>query len=208
MVMSLAALMVVACTGFTWRLTGGDGVELMGAVRHLGQQLHRFALPIFERLHTLAGGHARASAPGLADVTEMIDVLQLGLRAGLSFDAALEVFCAERKSVLARLMAEAKLSWQMGLTTREEALHQVAVQAGVKALEPFAAAIGRSLHLGAPLAETLAAQGKECRAAHRSEVERQIERAPVKLLIPTGTLILPALLLSILGPLFAAGGMK
>ena len=31
--------------------------------------------------------------------------------------------------------------------------------------------------------------------------------APVKLLIPTGTLILPALLLSILGPLLGAGGM-
>ena len=45
------------------------------------------------------------------------------------------------------------------------------------------------------------------RAAHRAEVERRIERAPVKLIIPTGTLILPALLLSILGPLLAAGGM-
>ncbi len=34
-----------------------------------------------------------------------------------------------------------------------------------------------------------------------------LERAPDKLLIPTATLILPALLLSILGPLLAAGGM-
>ena len=47
----------------------------------------------------------------------------------------------------------------------------------------------------------------EIRAAHRAAVEREIERAPVKLLIPTGTLILPALLLSILGPLLGAGGM-
>lgn len=61
--------------------------------------------------------------------------------------------------------------------------------------------------LGAPLAETLAAQSREIRAAHRAAVEREIERAPVKLLIPTGTLILPALLLSILGPLLGAGGM-
>ena len=56
-------------------------------------------------------------------------------------------------------------------------------------------------------AETLAAQSREIRAAHRAAVEREIERAPVKLLIPTGTLILPALLLSILGPLLGAGGM-
>ena len=53
----------------------------------------------------------------------------------------------------------------------------------------------------------LAAQSREIRAAHRAAVEREIERAPVKLLIPTGTLILPALLLSILGPLLGAGGM-
>ena len=38
-------------------------------------------------------------------------------------------------------------------------------------------------------------------------LEREIERAPVKMLIPTGTLILPALLLSIVGPLLAASGM-
>ena len=41
----------------------------------------------------------------------------------------------------------------------------------------------------------------------RQHVEREIERAPVKLLIPTGTLILPALLLSIVGPLLAAADM-
>lgn len=78
---------------------------------------------------------------------------------------------------------------------------------GVRALESFSVAVGQALLLGAPLAETLAGQSTEIRAAHRAEVERQIERAPVKLLIPTGTLILPALLLSILGPLLAAGGM-
>ena len=65
----------------------------------------------------------------------------------------------------------------------------------------------QALALGAPLAETLAAQSREIRAAHRAAVEREIERAPVKLLIPTGTLILPALLLSILGPLLGTGGM-
>ena len=77
----------------------------------------------------------------------------------------------------------------------------------VRALETFAITVGQALALGAPLAETLAAQSREIRAAHRATVEREIERAPVKLLIPTGTLILPALLLSILGPLLGAGGM-
>ena len=119
-----------------------------------------------------AGGPARVS---LGEVSEMIDVVRLGLSAGLSFDAALEIFCANRRSVLALRLERACMAWQVGV--------------------------------GAPLAETLAAQSREIRAAHRAAVEREIERAPVKLLIPTGTLILPALLLSILGPLLGAGGM-
>ena len=137
-----------------------------------------------------AGGPAQVS---LGDVSEMIDVVRLGLSAGLSFDAALEVFCANRTSVLAVRLERACMAWQVGVGTREDEL--------------LAITVGQALALGAPLAETLAAQSREIRAAHRAAVEREIERAPVKLLIPTGTLILPALLLSLLGPLLGAGGM-
>ena len=99
------------------------------------------------------------------------------------------------------------MAWQVGVGTREAELLAAARDLDVRALETFAITVGQALALGAPLAETLAAQSREIRAAHRATVEREIERAPVKLLIPTGTLILPALLLSILGPLLGAGGM-
>lgn len=162
-------------------------------------------------------GHACAQALGLkddpsgsvsaGDVSEMIDIVRLGLTAGLSFDAALGQYCSGRSGILARRLARARLSWQTGLCSRADGLIGVARDLDVRSLESFALAVGQALELGAPLADTLAEQGKEIRAAHRADVERQIERAPVKLLIPTGTLILPALLLSIVGPLLAAGGM-
>ena len=133
-----------------------------------------------------AGGPARVS---LGEVSEMIDVVRLGLSAGLSFDAALEIFCANRRSVLALRLERACMAWQVGVGTREDELLAAARDLDVRALETFAITVGQALALGAPLAE------------------REIERAPVKLLIPTGTLILPALLLSILGPLLGAGGM-
>ena len=122
---------------------------------------------------------ARPGAPGgrrvgLGEVAEMVDVVRLGLSAGLSFDASLGMYCEQAPGPLASSMARARLSWQMGMETREEGLSAVA---------------------------------REMRAAHRAAVERRIEQAPVKMLIPTGTLILPALLLSIVGPLLAAGGM-
>ena len=104
-------------------------------------------------------------------------------------------------------MARALLAWRIGIGSREEELTRAARLLDLRALESFAIAVTQALALGAPLVDTLAAQSREMRAAHRAEVERRIERTPVKLLIPTGTLILPALLLSIVGPLMAASGM-
>ena len=64
-----------------------------------------------------AGGPARVS---LGEVSEMIDVVRLGLSAGLSFDAALEIFCANRRSVLALRLERACMAWQVGVGTRED----------------------------------------------------------------------------------------
>ena len=105
-------------------------------------------------------------------------------------------------------MMRARLSWQMGIAARGEELERAARDVGERSLESFGIAVDQALKLGSPLSETLAAQSREIRSAHRAQIERDIERAPVKLLIPTGTLILPALLLSIVAhPLLAASGM-
>ncbi|MGO5417529.1 type II secretion system F family protein [Collinsella sp. LCP19S3_B11] len=154
-----------------------------------------------------AFGVDNSAQVSLGEVSEMIDVVRLGLSAGLSFDAALEIFCANRRSTLTVRLERACMAWQVGVGAREDELLAAAQDLDVRALETFAITVGQALALGAPLAETLAVQSREIRAAHRAAVEREIERAPVKLLIPTGTLILPALLLSILGPLLGAGGM-
>ena len=56
----------------------------------------------------------------------------------------------------------------------------------------------------APLSESdgaLERQGEAIRDEQRSQVEEEIERVPVKMLVPLGTLIVPAMLVAILGPL-------
>lgn len=171
-----------------------DGARLVASLEAVVRRVLRVEAP------------SRASAT-LSEVSEMIDIVRLGLSAGLSFDAAVGMYCDGRSGGLSTRLAQARVSWQSGLTKREEELQAVAHETGLRALEVFAVAVSQALELGAPLSETLEGQSREIRAAHRAEVERQIERAPVKLLIPTGTLILPALLLSILGPLLAASGM-
>ena len=162
---------------------------------------------IAARIGRSVGLRTERNAIGLGEISEMIDIVRLGLSAGLSFDAALGLYCDGRAGLLSDRMVRARLLWQTGVRSRTEALSEAAQDMGVHAMEAFAMAVGQALELGAPLAETLEGQSREIRAAHRAEVERQIERAPVKLLIPTGTLILPALLVSIIGPLLAAGGM-
>ena len=198
-----------------WTLTGFPQKDvrraaslLVTSTREEAVLLGRAARGIFSALWGRLGGGARAQPTAtLGEVSEMIDIVRLGLLAGLSFDAALGLYCEERSTALASRMAQARLSWQTGLLTREEALLDAARDLDVRALETFASAVGQALDLGAPLSDTLLRQSREIRAAHRASVERQIEQAPIKLLIPTGTLILPALLLSILGPLLAASGM-
>lgn len=143
----------------------------------------------------------------LDEVAEMVDIVRLGMGAGLSFDAALDLYRVNRSSALASALSRAELSWRVGAMTREEALIRVARDMGVPALRSFASAVCRSLAFGAPVSSSLSELAREVRDLHRAEVERRIERAPVKILVPTGTLVLPALLLSILGPLLAAGGM-
>lgn len=200
--LSISWAMAIWC--LTWWNVGHLARGAVAWARRLGGAARAASTALPARFGMGAG---RVATVTLGDVSEMIDVIRLGLSAGLSADAAIALYCEHRDSALSRRMDRARMSWQMGVSGREEELLTVARDMDVRALESFAVAVGQALALGAPLAETLARQGRECRAAHRAEVERQIERAPVKLLIPTGTLILPALLLSILGPLLAASGM-
>lgn len=216
--MTADAIAAAVCAGSTgaycWLLLGWDRTDARrtlgrwgAAVLSEADLLKRALVKIFAPIRKLFGSDAEGCDASLGDVAEMVDIVRLGLSAGLSFDAALGLYCEGRDGPLSSRMAEARLSWQTGVMPREEALMAAARGTGLRAMEGFAVAVGQALRLGAPLADTLERQGREMRAAHRAEVERQIERAPVKLLIPTGTLILPALLVSIIGPLLAAGGM-
>lgn len=210
---SLAVGVLGSCS--IWMVLGWDRKDAYATLRRMGasvsHELERLAMAFGRVVKTMSerlGLHPQVGkAVSLGAVSEMIDIVQLGLKAGLSFDASLGLYCEGRTGVLSERMARARLMWQTGLLTREQGLLGVARELDVRSLESFAIAVTQAIDLGAPLADTLESQGREIRAAHRTGVERQIERAPVKLLIPTGTLILPALLLSIVGPLVAAGGL-
>lgn len=134
---------------------------------------------------------------------ELLDILGLGLSAGLSFDGALELYCARRNTELAREMRAALRSWQMGLSSRVQALEDVAAQVESPSMSSFTAAVREALAFGSPLATTLERQAAVLREKQRTLTRKRVEEAPVRMLVPLGTLVVPAMLLAILGPLLS-----
>lgn len=140
----------------------------------------------------------------LNELSEFIDVVALALSAGISFDAALAMYCSRYQTSLSRLLGDAMQSWRLGLADRTVALKGVARHLQLGAFSTFVETVTESLAFGAPLAQSLSDQAEAIRQQRRYAVQERIEKAPVKMLVPTGTLILPAMLLAILGPLLAS----
>lgn len=70
----------------------------------------------------------------------------------------------------------------------------------IKALKRFSETSLQAIHHGSPLADMLGRFSSDVRQRRRAAIERQIAKAPVKLLIPTGICILPAMLILVMGP--------
>ena len=193
------AVGAAACLA-VWLALGGErgggapGVDGKALLRHLPRV--RRAL---ER-----EGSARVTRACERQMPEFLDILGLGLSAGLSFDASLALFCDRRDCELSREIRAAMISWQMGMEGRSEALSSLSARLGSPSFEGFCSAATEALSFGAPLAQTLEHQAVSIRQEQRSRVQERIEKVPVKMLVPLGTLVVPAMLLAILGPLLSA----
>lgn len=195
---SLAAAFAVLLAGGPPRLRRRGAASVLSRASRLLMSLP----PV--RCACRAEGLARRRAGCLGELPVLLDVVTLGLSAGLSFDASLELYCDRYQTELARAFSEAMLSWRIGAQGREAALWRLADELGVSALRRFASVVGEALSFGTPLAEALERQAQVIRDEQRSQVEEEIERVPVKMLIPLGTLIVPAMFLAILGPLLGS----
>ncbi len=135
-----------------------------------------------------------------AQLPEMLEVVALGMRSGLSFDRSLELYADHFDGVLAQDCASAQRMWTMGLLTREEALRDLAASYKSASFEHIVEGIIRALKFGSSMSEILEEAAAQARATYRSDIEERVAKAPVKMMIPTGVLILPAMLLLVVGP--------
>lgn len=133
-------------------------------------------------------------------VSEAIEVMCLGLRAGLSFDRSLELYYQNFESSISREFASAQQLWNTGLQTREAALRGLSKRYDSQIFQRVIDSIARSLHFGSPLAASLEELARQARLEHRARVEEAVMKAPVKMMLPIGLLILPSMLLLVMGP--------
>ena len=139
---------------------------------------------------------------------EMLEILSIAMRSGLSFDRALEIYSENFQTSLSREFSNAQKLWMSGIMSRDCALREITKGYDSMIFSRTIEALIRNLKLGTSVASSLLSSSKEARANYQSRREEAVRKAPIKMMIPTGTLILPAMLLLIMGPVMLelAGG--
>ena len=143
----------------------------------------------------------RGRAEALArELPEMLEVCALGLRSGLTFDRSFRLYPMYVSTTFASECANVCKQIDVGLTTRSEAFRSLCSGYDSPLLERTLKGVEQALLRGTSLADELTAAAEESRKQFRAEKERVIARSPIKMMLPIGALILPAMLLLVLGP--------
>ena len=137
------------------------------------------------------------------ELPAMLDLLRVTVEAGLSLPAALEEVGGRTRGPLAREWRALARETELGVPLGK------AIQSGLRRFplpetRAFAAAVERALRHGAPLADTLAAQARDVRAALRRRVHEDAARAGPKIQLVVALLLVPSVLLLVAAALVAA----
>jgi len=130
---------------------------------------------------------------------DALDMLTIGVEAGLAFESAMLRVGEQWDNPLTREFRRAVAEMRVG-TARDEALARMAGRTGVPDLATFVAILIQSGQLGVSIAHVLHTQAAEMRVKRQQRAEELARQAGVKMLIPLVLLVFPALMVVILGP--------
>ena len=143
---------------------------------------------------------------------DALDMLTIGVEAGLAFESALLVVGQKWDNALTREFSRSVAEMRVGVP-RDEALQRMAERVGVQELTTFVAILVQSSLLGVSISEVLHTQAAEMMLRRRQRAEELARQAGIKMIFPLTFLIFPAMLVVILGPSlpafkgFLSGGM-
>ncbi|MDP1808228.1 MAG: type II secretion system F family protein [Actinomycetota bacterium] len=132
---------------------------------------------------------------------DFIDMLAIGVEAGLSLDRGIHLYCDRFDNLLTEVFTVGLTEIELG-RPRRLAFQELADRNQNDDLTWFITSVTQAEKLGAPLARTLKEQAKSSRRRQSELVKELSATAPIKMLFPIAGLILPALFIVIMGPAF------
>ncbi|MCZ6706319.1 MAG: type II secretion system F family protein [Chloroflexi bacterium] len=153
------------------------------------------AVPIV-LLGNSAANRRKAMQLALPDAADLIVTM---VEAGMSIDAALSKVALETDGPLSDEIEFAMREMTLG-RARRDALLGLAERAQVPEVRTFIQAIVHAQATGVPLARVLRTQSREIRLKKRQRAEESARKAPVKVLLVMILFIMPALMITLLGP--------
>lgn len=164
----------------------------------IGAVLIGFILPVYylTRAVRVRQQKIRRSLP------DTLDLLVVCVEAGISLDAAILRVAKELVAVHPELAGELMVvnrRTNAGVT-REEALRGLWERTGVEEVRTLIASLIQSEKWGSSSSRVLRVSAETLRRKRRQSAERRAATAPVKMVIPLGLLIFPAMFIVILGP--------
>ena len=147
-------------------------------------------------IHNTGVKRQTALRRGCADA---LDLLVIGVEAGLGFDAALSRVAQHTDGPLAAEFVRVLQEMRIG-QSRTQAFRSLAERSTVPEIHGLVASLVQADKLGVPIANVLREQAREMRLKRRQRAEEQAMKVPGKVLFPTVLFILPAMFIVILGP--------
>lgn len=120
-----------------------------------------------------------------------LDVLVLGMRAGLTFGAAVEQAIDHLRDGPVRQEFSRYLRDTRAGITRRAALDRLAERSAIPAVHNFAASVTQAEETGGSLGDVLADQARQRRQERFLRAEKLANQAPVKMLFPLIALLFP-----------------
>ncbi len=130
---------------------------------------------------------------------EVVDLLCVSVRAGLSFNAALSRVAQRLSGPLRDELATCVREIRLG-SSRADALRALAARTGLTELGPLAASLAQAERLGVGVGDLLEVYASDLRARRKQRAEEAAMKVPVKMLFPLVFFILPALFVVVLAP--------
>jgi tight adherence protein C len=136
-----------------------------------------------------------------AELPDALDLLAVSVEAGLGFDGAIGKLLDHMDGALVEEFSLALAEMRVG-EGRAEALRKMTERVQAPELASFVRAVIQADQLGMSLGRILRVQAADARLRRQAAAEERAMKAPIKMLLPLGLFIFPAMFVVILGPAF------